>query len=191
MPTQTPSAQHSLLQLIEAQKEVGASRQQIEAHGSFPQELITSWIRAGLVYRVGVCEARFVHLAHLSPWVVEGAKGRFVARCWKRPDGSLNAQVLFKLMAAVMGRVRSLPGLSLSQLARHFSMLMSGVEVVEVVELLEAGACLARSKVERKRPSLFGEERGGRESVHLEACVEGFINLCCIKTHLAIGEESD
>lgn len=210
---QTPSlrTKHAkLVDFIKSKKEIGATQSEMEKFNKnvWPGEALAELTRKHVVYRVGIREFQWVHANFIHPWLIESTNSekdltvlgndnasvdktprvvKFIARCWKKPNGVIDARVLFKFLSGVFSHIKSYPGISQEKLTEHFSFCVQPVQLMEIVDILEAAECIERQKFEPiEKPLLFGRSSKVGMKVYFEATANGFVNLCNIKSILKV-----
>lgn len=140
------------LKFVESKQVIGASLEQIQAFkiGATEQDL-KEFEDKNFIYRVGVNTFKWVHRDHIAPWIATDLNPnnsnvessiKYIAKIWRKPDGSINTKTVFKFMTAVFAHVLLHPGVSEKNLVEYFQQLAPGTQVREIIELLMAADCL-------------------------------------------------
>ncbi|GIY20157.1 general transcription factor 3C polypeptide 1 [Caerostris darwini] len=91
-----------------------------------------------------------------SPSSKKKEKTFFIPRTWRNPDGSLNKTAFSDLLSTILSHIMSMPGISSSQVCEQFSLVLPGVQVLELIEVLEKSSCVYKYYCKPlKKKSLF------------------------------------
>jgi hypothetical protein len=151
-----------LLKYIMTKRELGATFDDIKVqyNGIWPKESLELFYDLRLVYRVGIRTFRWVYVDFLNPWLVHSPLDieinrsnsnknetnvnfvKFIARYWKRPDGSIDNKVLFKFLSGVLGYIMTHPFISEQKIIEYFNQSLQPVQLLEIIELLRAADCV-------------------------------------------------
>ncbi|PNF15072.1 hypothetical protein B7P43_G16543 [Cryptotermes secundus] len=116
-------------------------------------ERIRAWRRRKLLAASREVE-RAVQTVQLS-----GSEKIHVAiRPWVRVDGSLNRRVLDRMLGSVLGHSMNTPGVSIKDIADHFSPALQPYQVRELTEMLQMLGCVKLLVVKKScRTTLFSK----------------------------------
>jgi len=154
-----------LADFIANKKELGATESDvIDAGCGWKEKDIKALEDKDIICRVGVAQFRWVHKKCLQPWIVNSVTDskqketviRYIAKCWKRPNGEVDNKTLFSFMSAINGHVMSFPGVKEEAIVAHFRIVMPAVQVLEMIELLLVVKCLELTEISvPSKPVLF------------------------------------
>lgn len=165
-PNETRLPMPQLLNLIKQKKELGAQRGEIIALiGRWPERELDRLLSSSIVSKVGVNSVRYVHHSFLTPWMVQANKRNFngteeiikyLPSLWRHPTGEGEKRVICTFMSAVIGHLMTFPGQSEDSLLNHFSTIIPGVQLLEILDLLLAGKCIEITEIPLlESPMLF------------------------------------
>ncbi|RWS06993.1 general transcription factor 3C polypeptide 1-like protein [Dinothrombium tinctorium] len=193
-----------LSQFIKSKKELGTTKEQIIefSQGFWPEAEMMELLENDFVYRVGVTVFRYVHHDYINPWLVHSILYRypsssrptsdsrpvkFIARCWKNPNGSLDTRVLFKYISAIFGHIYINPGIAECELISNFHICLPPIQVIEILELLVASKCVIITEMDIiSKFTLFeSNELPKKHMRYYEATADAFTIICRLKSILS------
>ncbi|KAF9925194.1 hypothetical protein FBU30_004974 [Linnemannia zychae] len=134
-----------------------------------------------ILVKVGMTERRYVIFGWHQSWTIDFKEGArradvdenglsteaglrtnpwncIVPRMWRALDGGFDKATFEKALHAVLTFIVERPGVSKGALLSHFSMILLGVEMDDLLEELESrGAIEAQHGIQPKAPSLFSK----------------------------------
>jgi len=198
-----------LLKFIMTKRELGASFDDIRDYceGIWPKESLQLFDDLKLVFRVGIRSFRWVYVDYVNPWLVHSPINaeserldstktdtnvefvKFVARYWKRPDGTIDNKVLFKFLSGVLGHIMTYPCITEQKIIDYFSQSLQPVQLLEILELLKAADCIdIIDSPQFSKPVLFETRNSYSTNTikHYVSTPNSFIHLCRLKEYLNI-----
>lgn len=145
---QQPPPQQAVMNVAVQDNHESSEKQSEKTH-----ERIRAWRRRKLLATSREVE-RAVQTLQLS-----GSEKIHVAiRPWVRVDGSLNRRVLDRMLGSVLGHSMNTPGVSIRDIAEHFSPALQPYQVRELIEFLKMLGCVKLSVVKKScRTTLFSK----------------------------------
>ena len=206
-PSEDSNFSSDLIEMIKSKHEIGASCDEIisQCNGSWPEDEINDLVQKNLIFRVGTCTFKWVHEKYINPWLIQtpisdethdnqseernNSRPGFFARFWKRPDGTLDNNVLFKYLSCVLAQIMLFPNIPQQKLIENFNRILQPTQLLEIIELLVAADCVEIILLEEvQKPRLFDtmSQPSPYYVSYYEATPNAFINLCKIKTLLNV-----